>query len=475
MASYLADPEINLAHPAYGVDLTGTVDSTAGVQQWLDDLKAATGPNGAPGIRGVLPAYATVRVGGTLTLNSVNGLTISGPGPSAFTFLWVSASGTVPLWQLNGCNRCLFEGFYIKSSAGTGLLDTAFRIDRLAGVPPVSQGNIFRRVIVEGTNAGGLNRGFHFSSANGDSNNDFHVLDEVTVYNYSAEGVLIQGTQGYGHQLLDTHLIAASATGQYAVRCEQGMFQMRGGLVGGNTVADFSIGVPQGNVVIENMISEGSKRFLVTAAAYSGAGRPIRIVSNRWSSDALHSDGKMIIYQHSGPLVMINNELGEWGVTGAVIPKVEVNPGDDGFGFISHGNRWVGNADVLAHSPYILPSQVSGTKAARVSIEGDVFADEVTSTLQPRAFANGATTPAVHTGRQFYVENTAATQITNLTEGYPTQRVLIINNTTNSNTTIKHNANASPGYILLRAAADKTLGAYQTIELVFTGVAWLEV
>jgi hypothetical protein len=171
----------------------------------------------------------------------------------------------------------------------------------------------------------------------------------------------------------------------------------------------------------------------------------------------------MIVHKTPGPLSLRGNVFGDGAA--AVTPKVSVDTMNI-HGFVSHGNLWWGE-DGITKSPYLLNIHVGQDPPfpVRISIEGDIFVDALSSPVASTFTDPIDTTPAVHTGHLFYAKYAKATTITNLTQGYVTQRVLII--ALDGNTTIAHDATK----IVLRDGKPRALKANESIELVYSEVA----
>jgi hypothetical protein len=465
---------LNLADPAYGVTFNTTVDQSAAVQRWLNALAtvAASGKRAC----GILPSNSFVTIASTLTLQNVFGISIVGPGQGAFAFNWASASATTPMFRLSNCQECSFEGFAVVSRQETGLLDTAFHVQSVTPPPPPpyappSNHNVFRRITIEGTNPGGLNRGFLIAPGTGgiDANNDFMTLEHVAVFNYAQQAVSIQGYNVHNTQMLYCDFVSVpGAAASQAVHADQGFFSLRGGRIAGSTDVDFYIATPNGAVHISDVNVENSARLLFVDGP-TGVPQPVTIQSVRWAANLLAADNLMIVQKGPGPLNLRGNVFGDANVTRT--PQVQVTAIGT-YGFVSQGNLWGGQSG-LTTSPYVL--QNGGTLPVRVSIEGDIFAytpNGGTAQYNPRAFPNGASpqTPAVHTGHLFFAQYSPAVTITNLTQGYITQRVTIV--ALNGNTTIQNNGTT----IKLKTAGNRTLATNDSVELLnIDGSVWVEV
>lgn len=459
---------INLAHPSFAVTFNSTTDQSAAVQCWINALKDST--TGLTSL-GILPSDRWVTISNTINISAFDGLRIAGPGSGGFQFRWAGNS-TDPMFRLTNTQNVAIEGFTVLSSSAAKLA-IAFEVQGGTGTPFPAY-NIFRDIVIQGTNANGLDRGFFFRLAStDDAGNNHNTLEHITVYNYSQAAVEIYGYNAHSIQLLWPQFEAAPAGGsftggKYGVYCDRGFFNVRGGFFGSNSEADFYVQTPNGAIHVSDLNVEGSKRLLQTYGLL-GAPQPITIQGVRWAADGLHSDAKAIIQYNPGPLTLIGNRMGDGG--GTVTPRVEVNALGT-YGFVSHGNQWGGQSG-LTTSPYILSTSSLGPLPVRIHIDGDIFVYAPLSgsaQYNPRALAVNSATPAVHTGHVFYAENTAATTITNLTQGYVTQRVTIVAG--NGNTTFQNNGTT----IKLKTAGNRTLAANDTIELLNAdGTLWVEV
>jgi len=440
------------------------------VQAWLDALKdTSTGRTSL----GILPPNRYVTISSTLTISSVAGLKIMGQGQGGFQFRWAGNS-TDPMFRLTNIQNVELEGFTVLSSAAAKL---AVAFDVLGGTgSPFPSYNTFRNIVVQGTAHGGLDRGIYIrpgTTSPGDVGNNHISLEHFTVYNYDEAAVQIEGYNAHSIQLLYPHFEASAPAqsftgGKYGVYCDKGFFNVRGGFMGGNREADFYVNTPNGTIRVADLNVEGSARLLY-AYGLTGAPQPTIIEGVRWAGDALHSDAKAIVHYNPGPLTLIGNSMGDGG--GSVTPRVDVSAMGT-YGFVSHGNCWGGQSG-LTTSPYILGTTAGTPLPVRISIEGDIFVYAPlsgTAQYNPRALANNSATPLVHTGHVFYAENTSATTVTNLTQGYVTQRVTIV--ALNGNTTIQNNGTT----IKLKTAGNRTLATNDTVELLNSdGTLWVEV
>lgn len=288
----------------YGALGNGVHDDTAAIQAAI--AAAAATLNGG-GIVYLPPG--TYKVTSTITLSALQGVTIMGAGPTC-TVIASGAGVAFDLFRIWGCRECRFLGFSVKSTAALPL-STAFVLETKTGTTSTHQ--TFRDLILQGSAAGGLGKGFKcIAGSGGDANNDFHYWDNVIVNNYGAAGWSFEHSQSKAHQL--THCIFAGnfAFSQCGVATnlnagQGGAFSMRDFAGGGNNVADFSIGDANDYIVLETGRTEESARFLdVALGNSSGASFQVSVRNCTFAVNAAHlpADKRAIRYGFRGPLIL---------------------------------------------------------------------------------------------------------------------------------------------------------------------------
>lgn len=276
---------------------------------------------------GLFAISSTINIGnGT---NTLGGFRMVGCGATpaiigGTELVWVGASTTTPMLRLRGVRDSEISNIHLHSSTDHPLAE-ALRSETATGT--TSTANKFRNITIDGQN-GGMGIGIRWcvgSSCGGagpDANNDGNYLENVSVQNYSGSAFSIEGAQSKTHIFMNSQF-NSGGFGQNGVFTSQGSFRWYGGLGGLNSVADFNLGAPTDNILIEGCNTETSNRFLQTTS--SGSIWAVTIIQCRYGADAINADNRAIVYQNTGPLTMIGN-IFEGGLSGKN-PQVWLNPG----------------------------------------------------------------------------------------------------------------------------------------------------
>ena len=263
------------------------------------------------------------------------GATASGTG----TVLTWRGNATDPAIRIRGVRDSIFSDFGVNSSSNFPLA-TTIQLETATGT--TSTHRTFRNIVINGTNAGGLQKGFRWCTgddcggAGPDGNNDMDRIEGVQVISYSNCAYSIEGTQSKAH-LFTQSFFAGNGVGQRGVCTTQaansarnsGSFHWEHGAGGGNTVADFDIGNPNDTITIRDFNLEGSARLLQTGPANSSP-MPITISGGRWDARKIGADNIVILYQWRGPLTLIGNNFG--GAPMGATPSVNLTSSGPSFG-----------------------------------------------------------------------------------------------------------------------------------------------
>lgn len=306
----------------FGVKGDGVTDDSASLQAALTAIQGTTTalffPNG----------IYCITVGLTLVNGNFNCIY----GTGAATIKWTGAAGAGIMLTLSDCygvtvsslkfisaTNAIATGIWLKNDGGlSSTVPTSCRLQNLS--IDGGSGKIGKCVLVGGT--GSL-----------DANNDFHYLDNCVLTNYSIAGLSLESSQIYNVMVVNCRILS-NGYGQYGIVTDLGggaanlggSFQMIGGAVGNNTVADFKLGTPHpAPIVIENVISESSARLLLTDGP-TPAAFFIVLRNVRWAySVNVAADKKVIWHKTGGTFLIENCNIGEGGQNDGLLYILENN------------------------------------------------------------------------------------------------------------------------------------------------------
>jgi hypothetical protein len=146
-----------------------------------------------------------------------------------------------------------------------------------------------------------------------DANNDFHTFDRCVFQYYTQRGIdLRTNMQSYGNQFSNIRMYAGTGA-VYGVDMGTNLgatFAWHGGFMSGHAGADFRLARSFQPVSIGGGFqSENSARFIVASGGY----KQIAVRDVRWSGNALHEDGRAIIWEYEGQLLIENSRIGDGG------------------------------------------------------------------------------------------------------------------------------------------------------------------
>ena len=295
---------INVKLAPYGAVGDGINDDTEGLQLAIDDAIEAGGDT-------VLLPRGTYLVSQTLRVEGVTGFVLRGAGAGATTLLW-TGNNSDPLLRLADTYSSTIENVFIRSSSGAPL-HTALLLENSTPIAVSPSRTTLQNIVIDGTNAGGLEFGVRFAlGGGGDNNNDFHVLEKVSVNNYSQAGFSLESAQSKAI-LFEGCVVSGNGIGEDGVATWRGVgtkggsFTWIGGGGGGNLHADFHLGDANAPVSISGASFENSSMLLDTEGP-SGAMWPVRIRDTRWATQKattpLQPNGNIIRFQFAGPLTI---------------------------------------------------------------------------------------------------------------------------------------------------------------------------
>lgn len=296
----------------FGAVGDGVTDDTAAIQAAIDATSRKPLQGG-----GVYCPAGTYIISSSLNITNVMGFTFEGVGEGC-TFSW-SGGSTGPLLNLTAVANSTFEKFKLTVTSPATPLAEGIRIQTgpFSSVVAPTQ-NVFRDVLIQGVN-GYINIGVRGAvGAGGDNNDDFMTFDNVRIANYAIAGWTIEGTQMNGWRMTNCRTNAAVGIGKYSVSggpstSTASNFFWYGGLVSGDTGANFFVGAPSSSAlgyIIEGVSSESSNRFLDTGGI-AGAALHLKIDTVRFASNGLNADGVAVRLQTPGPFTIINSRFGE--------------------------------------------------------------------------------------------------------------------------------------------------------------------
>jgi hypothetical protein len=253
----------------------------------------------------------------TITVRNKWGLQFRGSGYPILH--WVGPPDR-PMILLENVRDSVFASFQIE--ADNPLLAGIQSIRNNQGITVTPRYNSFHNISM-GCVGGQLGDGFLFGGGD-DANNDFELLIQCSVNNYSDTGYKIANSQVYGVRLIQCEALG-NGIGQYGCLTTGagGYFTWEGGGTNANTVADFGLGRqgPQ-PFVIDGAVCEGSAKFL-SAASWSGASSTVTVKNCRFAANG--SDDTIIVFKRAGLLRLENCQMGD-GTIGNIRPlAIEYN------------------------------------------------------------------------------------------------------------------------------------------------------
>jgi hypothetical protein len=293
---------INVRDLPFGAVGDGQADDTVAIQRALDAAVAAGGDS-------VLIPRGTYRIRETLRIADVVGLRVRGAGAGATTLRW-DGDDVDPLLHIADAYSSTVQDLFIRSTSDAPL-HTAILVDNGPGVLVPPSRTTLESLVIDGTNAGGLGIGVRFAlGAGGDNNNDFHLLEKVSVNNYGEAGFSLEGSQAKALLFLDC-VASGNGLGRDGVATHRGegarggSFTWIGGGGGGNLHADFHLGDASAPISILGASFESSAMLLDTEGP-TNAPWPVTLRGTRWSVDAsvtaLESHGAFLRFRSPGPL-----------------------------------------------------------------------------------------------------------------------------------------------------------------------------
>ena len=264
-----SDVFVNVA--TFGADGSDYEDDTIAIQRAIDfATKDGRGDT-------VFFPKGRYIISSTIKIENTAGLTFKGAGSWATRFEWYGDDSS-PMFLLRDVRDSVFENFGINATPDRTFLETAIQCENGPDnkIPPSH--DIFRNIIMDGTNKG-IGKGIRFAlGAGGDNNNEFHHIDNVTVYNYTTAAFSLEHSQVKtvlftNCNCLNGERCVATNQGEYG---HGGSFFWYGGGGGYNRVADFDLGEADDIIVISGANFELSSSFLKTPGP-SGSPWPVLI------------------------------------------------------------------------------------------------------------------------------------------------------------------------------------------------------
>jgi hypothetical protein len=252
-------------------------DATSAIQAAIDDAVKTSGDfGGLAGLDGTLQTQIPTSLvqiafsaGGcyvisdTLTVSQVNFGRIEG---NDAMLVWNGSDSTKPMWKYHNVRHVDATNFRIIAHEEKSM-DAAYNVDRESG--GVTATNVSFTNIKIYCHQGGCKYGFRIGTAG--QNNEFHVFNNVGVWDYSETAFSIEQSQAKGEIFIGSECNGGT-TGKRCVSLMDngvapngnGSFYWIGGGGGSNRIADFQIAGPLENIYIDGGKWENSARLLTT-------------------------------------------------------------------------------------------------------------------------------------------------------------------------------------------------------------------
>jgi hypothetical protein len=288
---------------AAGAKCNGVNDDTGAIQQLYSSIASTTAPEIT------YPQNQRCVVSSTIILRNVQSGRVEGG-----SILWKGAANT-PVFEYENCRDMLTEQMYITTaSSSTYPMGTVFDIqeDSTAGFG-ISSGNIFLAITIDGVSSGGLNIGFELVQGSaGNVNNDQMQFYGNEVRNYTHSAFKIDHNQSNDHTFIGNKCYGNSNGLECVDAFAAQDFQWFGGFTGGNTNADFVLGVnAAAPFLISGVNSEGSNRLVIAGGGGLQTPLPLTIDTVRFATNNLNADGHIILYGSPGPLRVEGGSYGQ--------------------------------------------------------------------------------------------------------------------------------------------------------------------
>ncbi len=327
-----------LATQFFGVDPTGTLDSTVPIQRAIDYCIANN-------VRRLAFPDGIYLISSMLRIVHGKGLAITGVSVWATSFHWAGSGTQRAAFQFYNCRECVVERFEIRNVSNPPTKafiecqgdsnDPLYAVNGPTGM-------IWRNLQIAGNGTTATEAGIMYTYETSSSavENDFgkfeHVLvDSVT--NGSGFQVGDSAVGGSGSNMKSfafSDCEAQSCTN--GLRLVAGSFDWQRGFMALNSAIDFRCDdVPDDPVRIAYCESELSRKFYedrATAGTPSGLQQSVTLSENRITTFAYNNGDPAITCRHSGPLKIEGGQLG--GIS-ASIPTIEMAVGAGAFGQIT--------------------------------------------------------------------------------------------------------------------------------------------
>lgn len=333
----------------YGAAGDGVTNDSTAIAACIAAAKAFAGGLVSLGARVLFPP-GTYLVSSKVLLSECTGISLEGHGRGV-SIIKPTSITTDAVVQLRNCNRCHVEDLSVLGETAHPPYALVEIRSETGHSGYLSTKNVVRNVDL-GIAAGTIyaaGKGISVSG-NVDSNNDFHLFENVFSYGATYADVAIDNSQSCGHVFFNCHLNGVDSGADYGVIAAAtrdragdsaltpgGTFHWFKGSFGGHGVADFQPGLGPDICTVNGGSSEGSYR-LVDTPFLPGVTCAMVIENVRFSSDtAQAADNIAIRYQYCGPLVVSNCRFDQSnGARYAKISLISASP------FIAEiaGNQW---------------------------------------------------------------------------------------------------------------------------------------
>lgn len=299
----------------FGADPTGVVDATAIIQAVIDQLPLASGQKHGR----IFCPPGNYKVTGTLEFADAKGVQFIGAGVWHTKFIVTNAGAAFNLFHIYGIRDCLFADFGVTCSAAAPL-DSCFYLETKSGRTQTN--NIFERIDIEATDAGGMTYGFRgVTGSGGDNNNDGMTFNNVAIRK-GVKQVSVEHRQAKSWRFTNCEMVGLQGTTQYLWFSTHGSFQIYNCQGSAANIAVLSAADTNdpGIVMQGNGFEDCACLCIAGTGGASGANFSVVLIGNRFTiqSAFLAADKRVLQYFYKGPLFMVGNQFG--GTGGGVEP-----------------------------------------------------------------------------------------------------------------------------------------------------------
>ena len=397
----------------YGAVGDGVADDTAAIQATID--AATTGISASA--RVVFPG-GTYKIESSLIVDQIEGMIIEGAGVQATQLRWTADDNTDNLFEVSNCINCLFQNFTIRASSTGSILGACFRLSNVTAISHSQTRIIFSNVFMDGVHSGFKYGIFWDDTGADDQNNDLCTMRNVQVHNYETYAFWINHSQSKQHKFYDCFV--AGPVGINAVRFVAGPNWYGGGIFNTTGAAFFADDIND-QLLVSGLDSETCDRFVEDPGGATSA-FPITLISNRFATNGINADKKVIKLTENGCLTMIGNIFN--GSDPVIISHLpgQTNPGSKDIIIGNHFNLLLGTD--------ANPFEFLTDDHSEATVFGNTYSElgggSTGVTIALGTFTDGDTTPLVVGLRKFHTANTSPTTITMFDGGVASQELTVV-------------------------------------------------